>query len=391
MGSIGRYIFRTTFGAFLVVLISVTTLMWITQALRKIDLITNQGQNLVVFIGITGLIIPLLVLLIAPIALMIAVAHVLNKLSNDSELIVMNAAGMRPWRIFKPFLAVGIVVSLMVAAVSFYLSPKCLRELRRWATEVRAEVVTNNVQPGRFVVIEGTLTLHIRSRAPNGQLLGVMVDDRRDPKERVTILAEKGDIPTNDHGVYLMLENGTVQRHVVGQRDPDFVTFDKHPVDLSRLAPSTSLIRYSVQERFPWELWNPPADDPLFVDQPRQFRAELHSQFTAPLYPLAFLVITFAYLGAPRTTRQSRALSFVGALLAVSALRGLGFFGTLLGGHWPIALVIPYVVLAGAFALGLWGIVRGVIIEPPAFITNTVNALVEGMARRTAVPTGQAR
>ena len=58
MGSIGRYIFRATLGAFLVVLVSVTLLMWITQALRNFDLMTNQGQSILVFVGITGLIIP---------------------------------------------------------------------------------------------------------------------------------------------------------------------------------------------------------------------------------------------------------------------------------------------------------------------------------------------
>jgi lipopolysaccharide export system permease protein len=41
MGSIGRNIFRTTFGAFLVVLVGVTALMWLTQALRDIDLVTR--------------------------------------------------------------------------------------------------------------------------------------------------------------------------------------------------------------------------------------------------------------------------------------------------------------------------------------------------------------
>jgi lipopolysaccharide export system permease protein len=58
MGSIGRYVFRTTFGAFAMLLVSVTALMWITPALRNIDLITNQGQALFVFIGVTALIIP---------------------------------------------------------------------------------------------------------------------------------------------------------------------------------------------------------------------------------------------------------------------------------------------------------------------------------------------
>ena len=134
MGAVGRYIFRTTFGAFMVVLVSVTMLMWMTQAMRNVDLLTSQGQTVLVFIGITGLIIPLLVLLIAPIALMIAAAHVLSKLSTDSELIVMNAAGMAPRQVFTPLLAVGLIVSLMVAAIAFYVSPKSLREARRWAT-----------------------------------------------------------------------------------------------------------------------------------------------------------------------------------------------------------------------------------------------------------------
>src|SRR5665213_3906590 len=105
MGSISRYIFRTTFGAFAVVLVSLTAVIWVTQALRDIDLVTSQGQTILVFIGITGLIIPLLVLVIAPIALVVSVAHVLNKLGTVSEIIVMNAAGMQPWRLFVPFLA----------------------------------------------------------------------------------------------------------------------------------------------------------------------------------------------------------------------------------------------------------------------------------------------
>jgi lipopolysaccharide export system permease protein len=391
MGSIGRYIFRTTLGAFLVVLASVTMLMWMTQALRNVDLMTNQGQTILVFVGITGLIIPLLILLIAPIALMIAVGYTLNKLSTDSELIVMNAAGMAPWRIFQPFLAVGVVVALVVVAISMYVSPKSLRELRRWATEVRAEVVTSNVTPGRFAVVDGRMTMHVRGRAPNGQLLGVLIDDARDAKERVTILAETGSMLTNENGTYLILENGTVQRHVATQRDPDFIAFREHAFDLSRLSPTISFIRYSVQERFPWELVYPPADDPLYLEQPGNFTAELHNRITAPLYPLAFLIITFAYLGAPRTTRQSRTMSFVSAALAVSVLRGVGFIGTILGAQRPITLLIPYLAIAFTFVFGTWAVLRGLIIEPPAFVTNTITALADGLSRRTAATSGQAQ
>jgi lipopolysaccharide export system permease protein len=84
------------------VLISLTAVMWVMQALRDIDLVTAQGQTILAFVGITGLIIPFLIMTIAPIALLISVVHVLNKLSTDSEIIVMNAARMSPWLFFAP-------------------------------------------------------------------------------------------------------------------------------------------------------------------------------------------------------------------------------------------------------------------------------------------------
>ncbi|TMK19027.1 MAG: LptF/LptG family permease [Alphaproteobacteria bacterium] len=373
MGSIGRYIFRTTLGA-----------------LRDIDLMTNQGQSIFVFIGITGLIIPLLVLIIAPIALMIAVAHVLNKLGNDSELIVMNAAGMPPWVLFRPFLAAGLVVSLVVAAISTYVSPWGLRELRRWATEVRADLVSNIVQPGRFIKLEERLALHIRERRPNGQLLGILIDDQRDPKERATILAEQGDIVKNERGLFLVLENGSVQRHETGQRDPALVLFDSYGFDLSWLSNGNQSLKYSVRERYLWELYDPALTTMTFSDEPDQIRAEFHDRLTAPLYPLAFVVMTYAYLGAPRTTRQSRSMSLMGAISVVAALRGLGFVGMIAGVHTPIALALPYLALMAAFVLGYIAISRGVIIEPPAFIANAITAVMERVARRTNALMGQA-
>jgi lipopolysaccharide export system permease protein len=147
MGSIGRYIFRTTFGAFLVVLVSVTALMWITQALRDIDLMTNQGQGILTFVGMTALIIPLLAMIIAPIALMIAMAYVLNKLATDSELIVMNAAGMPPWHLFRPFLAVAAIVSLLVVVIAASWGNGPTRFAPTWSRESCSRAVLFRFRP----------------------------------------------------------------------------------------------------------------------------------------------------------------------------------------------------------------------------------------------------
>jgi len=382
MGSIGSYIFRTTIGAFLVVLVSLTAVIWVTQALRDIDLMTSQGQTVLVFIGITGLIIPLLVMVIAPLALVVAISHVLNKLSTDSEIIVMNAAGMAPWRLFRPYLAVAAAVSLLVGAISIYFAPEGLRQLRRWLTEVRTDLVTNIVQPGRFVSIERGLTFHIRARQPNGQLLDVMLDDQRNDKERITLLAEHGQIQKNQQGSFLVLENGTMQLQKSGQRDPEIVTFGANQFDLSQFAVGPQTISYSVRERYLWELLWPNKDDPLYQAQPGQFRAELHDRILAPLYPFAFAVIAYVFLGAPRTTRQSRGWSLLGAIGGVALLRLVGFTCTVFGVQFPAILSLEYVAVIATVAVGYTAIARGVIIEPPIFLIDLANTIVERFTRR---------
>ena len=384
MGSISRYIFRTTFGAFVVVLVSLTAVIWVTQALHDIDLMTSQGQSILVFVGITGLIIPLLILVIAPIALLIAVAHVLNKLSADSEIIVMNAAGMSPWLLFRAFLSVAIVVSILVTAISAYFAPKGLRMLRDWLTEVRANVVSNLVQPGRFAIIENGVTMRIRERRSNGQLAGIFLDDQRDPAQRVTIIADTGELLDNANGTFLVLQQGMVQRFQAKQPDPTMVVFDRYAFDLSQLVPGQGATKYSIRERYLWQLLFPDPKDQLYIEQPNQFRAELHDRLIAPAYPLAFAVIAFAYLGAPRTNRQSRTVSMLGAIGGVALLRLVGFISTVFGAAVPWMLSLQYVAFALAFGGGLFVIRRGLILEPPAFITNWLAALTERVTQRVA-------
>jgi len=386
MGSISRYIFRTTLASFLVVLVSLTAVIWVTQALRDIDLMTSQGQNILVFVGITGLIVPLLILVIAPIALLIAVAHVLNKLSSDSEIIVMNAAGMSPWFLFRAFMSAAIVVSILVMAISAYFAPKGLRMLRDWLTEVRANVVSNVVQPGRFTSIESGVTIHIRERKLNGQLLGIFLDDRRNPNERLTVLSETGDLVDNDNGTFLVLQSGLMQRQEVGKRDPAMVVFDRYAFDLSQFAGGAQAVKYSIRERYLWQLLFPDPKDQFYLEQPGQFRAELHDRLVAPLYPIAFVVIAFAYLGAPRTNRQSRTLSMVGAISAVALLRLTGFASTVAGANAPWMLALQYITLAIALGGGLFVIRSGTILEPPAFLLNWINALSERINRRFVTP-----
>jgi lipopolysaccharide export system permease protein len=386
MGSIGRYIFRTTLSAFLTISVSLTALIWMTQALREIDLVTNQGQSVLTFASITGMLLPLLFMFIAPVGLFIAIMHTLNKLSADSEIIVMSAAGMTPWQVFRSYVVVAGVVSLIMVALTTYLSPKGLRTLRDRIIEVRANLVGTIVQPGRFVSVESAVTFHIRARSPSGQLLGVFMDDRRNPAERVTIIADSGNVLENETGTFLVLRTGTVQRYEMTNREPSTVVFERYAIDLSRFSGGQTKVRYSLRERYLWQLLFPDPNDPILLEQPGLFRAELFDRLLQPFYPFAFAVIAFAYLGSPRTTRQNRTLSIAGAVGAMVLLRIIGFVSTVFGANIPILLSVQYIAVAGTIIVGLFVIVRGVVIEPPAFVVESFAKLVDRLSRRYATP-----
>jgi lipopolysaccharide export system permease protein len=384
MGSIGRYMFRATMVAFLIALVSLTVVIWFTQAMREFDLITSQRQTLLVFVGITGLIIPLLVMMIAPIALVMAAAHVINKLSTDSEIIVMNAAGISPWLLLRPFLVAAIFVSLCLAVIAAYISPLSLRALRDWSAQVRADILTNIVQPGRFTTIGGNLTFHIADRRQNGLLVGIFVDDRRDPKEHSTYLAEQGEIVKNERGSFLVFQGGSIQRLDAGQRDPRIVIFDRYAFDLSQFTGGNQNVIYTVREKYLWDLIWPKPDDPVYQAQADQYLSELNDRLSTPLYPIAFVIVAFAFLGPPQTTRQSRSLALMGMIGAIAVLRLIGFVSVIVGVRVPAVLALQYVALFAAIGLGLWQIGRGRAVEPAAAVSKLATAVTDRIAKATS-------
>ena len=90
------------------------------------------------------------------------------------------------------------------------------------------------------------------------------------------------------------------------------------------------------------------------------------------------------------SAKVSRNLSLFSAIAAVALLRGSGFVGLLAGTRVPAALAVPYVAAGAALLFGYWGISRGVIIEPPAFIVDGISRLTERLAARAGHLAGQA-
>jgi len=114
MDLFSRYIFRQAAGSFLLILITLTAIVWLATALSRLELLTAQGQTVIVFLKMTLLVLPNLFALIAPNAFLLSCLYTLNRLNGDSELIAMTASGTPIWRFAMPLITLAALVSLFV-------------------------------------------------------------------------------------------------------------------------------------------------------------------------------------------------------------------------------------------------------------------------------------
>ncbi len=345
----GQYVFRQVTNAFVIILLTLTSIVWLATALKQLDLIVSQGQGFILFLQITVLSLPSLMALIAPNALLMASLYTLDRMNGDSELIVMTAAGAPVWRIGIPFLYLGGLVCVAILICNLFLMPASMKALRSLITQVRTDVISQVLQPGRFSSPESGLTFHIRDRSPSGDLLGLLVHDERDDKQLMSYLADRGRIISNDEGAYLVMFDGHVQRYEPksASKGAQIVAFDQYMLNISDLTPKTNDESRELRprERYLGELTNP---DPKYLKVKGvdgQIRTEIHDRFSTPFYPLLFAVLAVAVLGHARTTRESRWAQILVVFGVAIALRVSGLTAsnlvTMSASATPLVYLIP--------------------------------------------------
>ncbi|HEY8194391.1 MAG TPA: LPS export ABC transporter permease LptF [Hyphomicrobium sp.] len=349
-----KYVFRQAVGSFLLIMVSLTGVVWIALALRQFNVVTSEGQDTWMLIKMTSLAVPNLMAIIAPFSYLIAALHTLNRLNTDSELIVLSASGAKVWTAARPLLLLALLVSIFLAFVSHLAQPWSMRLLRDYLVQVRSDLLTQVIQPGRFSSPEAGLMFHIRDRDAEGELLGLVMHDTRDKAQSQSYLAEHGTIVKQDGTAYLVMTNGHIIRRTDADGPPQIIAFDKYVVDLDRFEPQDAgADELKPRERYYSELVNPGPNSKLFQAHPGQFRSELHERFTNPLYPIAFAFLIIAFVGQAQSTRTSRLESLVITFVVAATCRLVGLAVTNAIVRHPGMVVVAYGLPLGCIALSL--------------------------------------
>src|SRR5882672_9716016 len=153
MHGLTRYILRQSLGTTLFVTTALSAAIWLTQSLRLVDLIVNRGLSAELFFYLGILILPRFIDIVLPIGIFIAVLFTYNKLTAESEIVVMRAAGMSQFGLAKPGFILGGIGVVILLSLSAYFMPTANRAFKDLQFEIRNKFVSAVLQEGTFTTI----------------------------------------------------------------------------------------------------------------------------------------------------------------------------------------------------------------------------------------------
>lgn len=200
-----RYVFREILLPFTISLLVFTGILFLARSLRLVDLVVNKNVPVEDILFLFSLIVPRFLELAAPMALLLGIIISFGRLSSDSELVVMRAAGIRLKNLLVPVGFFAFIVSLLVLGVTLWLRPWANYQLGVGMFEIAKMQASANIIGGVFNDF-GPLTIYPAKAEENGnRLSNVMISDGRIEGENTLFIARHGQIVSEQENRSLVL------------------------------------------------------------------------------------------------------------------------------------------------------------------------------------------
>ncbi len=346
-----RYLLRQLTVPFLMITLTLTGVVWLSQSLRFLDKLMS-GMSAGTVALITLLIVPGVLTIILPFALFCALLAGYHKLALDSELVVMRAAGLSRRQLARPGLLLGLGVALLSYGLTLFLMPYGLRNVREMNTEWRSSFASALIQEGVFNAVRNGLTVYIRERGSDGTFRGILVHDSRNPDRPVTYMAESGRLTFTEKGPQFAMVKGNRQEIDRNGNGLNLLYFDSYVMDLSSFTEGGGKRWRKPSERYLSELlW------PEDTDEARRnawaLLVEANRRLMIPLYAFALAAIAIASVLTGEFNRKTQ-ISRIGAtgLIGFAVMAsGFGLIQAAIKLPWLLNLVYLHLALSIAVPL----------------------------------------
>ena len=286
MSRFTTYAIKEVTASFLFLSTLLSGVIWLGQGLRHIDLLTTNNVSIETYISYILLLLPKIILLTFPVCIFLSVLFTLNRLRNDSELIILGTSGKSERNILiKPIILFSALIYIIILIFSLFLTPSSLKEIRYKIIDIRSSGIhISLLKEKKFISPTNNLTIFLQEKNDN-EIFGLLIHDQSNANRPQTYIAEKGKFMSNDDSQFLRLFNGHIQIYNSSEDRISEIAFEIYDLNLLPYGKKESSHIYSdelTSTEILRNLNNKPKE--MYSKYEKEQFAELHSRIINPIY-----------------------------------------------------------------------------------------------------------
>ena len=316
-----RYVWKELGPPFAIGVGVFTFFLFIDRIYQLTNLVITKNVPFHLVLSLLLYMLPAFLSLTLPMAILVAVLLVCGRLAGDLEVSALKAAGVSPLRLFRPFVAAALLVTLVIGWLTLVVAPWSIGAFQRQLFKILQTRAATAITERTFTSAFGHHVIYVDEISPSQLALkGIMVSDERDPQRSRFVFAREGRLLTDEPNrrITLRFLDGAIsETEPADPRRFRYTAFSLYDMTLPIESPlSTGAKDEKPEKEMSLDRLVTTTRDLEATGQiASPYRVELHKRFALPVAALVFVLVGFP-LGV-RTHRGGRAVALASSFLIV--------------------------------------------------------------------------
>jgi lipopolysaccharide export system permease protein len=222
---------------FLLTIFTISTIIWVLQAVNYLDFVIEDGHGFFVYFNFTLLSFPKILSRIYPFALFLSFSYILLKYEDKNELIIFWNFGIKKINFINFFIKVSFFFVIFSLLLNALIVPAAQDKARSFIRSSNLDFFESALKPKTFVDIVKNLTIYYENKNENGVLENMFLHDKTSPNESQTTIAKTGIFEMRGDKKILVLYDGKTINNV--NRKTSEFNFSKTDFNISNFSTHT--------------------------------------------------------------------------------------------------------------------------------------------------------
>ena len=222
---------------FLLTIFTISTIIWVLQAVNYLDFVIEDGHGFFVYFNFTLLSFPKILSRIYPFAIFLSFSYILLKYEDKNELIIFWNFGIKKISLINFFIKVSFFFVIFSLLLNALIVPTAQDKARSFIRSSNLDFFESALKPKTFVDIVKNLTIYYEKKNENGELENMFLYDKSSINESQTTIAKTGIFEMRGDKRILVLYDGKTINNVNGKTSE--FNFSKTDFNISNFTTQT--------------------------------------------------------------------------------------------------------------------------------------------------------